>query len=131
MLPNGIFDVLTKLETLNLGNNNITTLPNGIFDALTKLQKLGLYGNPLICNCPLVDIVLLVKRRRLQWILGPSCHSPVTLRKTLLKDLKLQEVICDSDFIPVSTDAETVFSTITGFGKYSTCTKHFEQCIQH
>ncbi|XP_056008332.1 leucine-rich repeat transmembrane protein FLRT3-like isoform X2 [Ostrea edulis] len=107
MLPNGIFDVLTKLETLNLGNNNITTLPNGIFDALTKLQKLGLYGNPLICNCPLVDIVLLVKRRRLQWILGPSCHSPVTLRKTLLKDLKLQEVICDSDSTTGSIRVET------------------------
>ncbi|XP_056007387.1 vasorin-like [Ostrea edulis] len=39
-LPNGIFDALTSLETLDLESNEITTLPNGIFDALTSLQTL-------------------------------------------------------------------------------------------
>ncbi|XP_056008141.1 slit homolog 3 protein-like [Ostrea edulis] len=107
ILPTGLFDVLTNLQFLDLGRNKISTLSNGIFDELTKLKTLGLYENPLRCKCPLVDIIRTAKTRRLQLIDNPSCKNPVTLRKTFLKDLKLRDVVCDSDSITGTTGVET------------------------
>ena len=46
-LPNGVFDKLTKLTTLGLGNNQLQSLPNGVFDKLTSLTHLYLQKNQL------------------------------------------------------------------------------------
>ena len=46
-LPAGVFDGLTALTWLFLGNNSLTTLPAGVFDGLTALRGLRLYNNSL------------------------------------------------------------------------------------
>ena len=47
ILPAGIFDKLTGLDSLFLQNNQINALPLGIFDSLTSLTVLSLDGNQL------------------------------------------------------------------------------------
>ncbi|XP_056013410.1 carboxypeptidase N subunit 2-like isoform X2 [Ostrea edulis] len=44
-LPEGIFDTLVKMTFLQLNDNQIGTLPNGIFDSLVNLETLYLYNN--------------------------------------------------------------------------------------
>ena len=46
-LRSGDFDGLTKVEVVNLGGNELTTIPGGIFDEMTKLRDLKLNGNQL------------------------------------------------------------------------------------
>ena len=46
-LKPGDFDGLTRLDSLNLGDNQLTTLPSGAFDRLTNLRNLDLHGNLL------------------------------------------------------------------------------------
>ena len=46
-LPAGVFDSLSALETLGLGSNDLTTLPAGVFDGLSALETLGLGSNDL------------------------------------------------------------------------------------
>ncbi|KGM94681.1 hypothetical protein Z968_11245 [Clostridium novyi A str. 4552] len=46
-IPEGVFDRLANLETLDLSGNKLSTLPVGIFDKLTKLKSLSLSGNKL------------------------------------------------------------------------------------
>ena len=46
-LPSGVFDGLTKLTALNLGDNALTALPSGIFDDLSSLTKLYLDRNKI------------------------------------------------------------------------------------
>jgi slit protein 2 len=45
IIPQNIFDRLTKLDKLSLSGNNIEIIPPNIFDKLTKLKGLNLYGN--------------------------------------------------------------------------------------
>ncbi len=47
MLPEGIFDELSSLEELGLGENDLNSLPEGIFDELISLTVLWLYDNDL------------------------------------------------------------------------------------
>ena len=46
-LPDGIFDELTSLTSLNLWANDLSTLPDGLFDELTSLTTLSLSYNDL------------------------------------------------------------------------------------
>ena len=46
-LPANIFSGLSALETLRLDDNQLSTLPSGIFAGLTSLTTLNLSGNPL------------------------------------------------------------------------------------
>ena len=46
-LPAGVFDGLTRLRLLDLGENRLTTLPDGVFDELTRLEHLWLSENQL------------------------------------------------------------------------------------
>ena len=47
-LPDDIFDHLTSLNQLNLGENALVTLPEGIFDQLSSLTTLWLNSNALV-----------------------------------------------------------------------------------
>ena len=47
MLPDGVFDNLTGLYSLNLGRNELSELPDGVFGNLTCLQDLSLVSNQL------------------------------------------------------------------------------------
>ena len=47
-LPDGVFDDMTSLQTLELQRNQLTTLPAGVFDGLTSLQTLDLSDNHLV-----------------------------------------------------------------------------------
>ena len=46
-LPEGLFDNLNALTTLELGGNQLSSLPEGLFDNLNTLTGLGLLGNQL------------------------------------------------------------------------------------
>jgi hypothetical protein len=46
-LPEGIFQGMTNLESLDIGDNKFTTLPAGIFQGLTKLKYLFINNNKL------------------------------------------------------------------------------------
>ena len=63
-LPDGIFDELTRLDTLVLSDNELSELPDGIFDQLTRLWSLKLDGNDL---SELPDGVF-DKLTRLRWL---------------------------------------------------------------
>ncbi|XP_056006931.1 leucine-rich repeat-containing protein 15-like [Ostrea edulis] len=163
-LQTGIFDQLGNLQTLVLSDNKLTTLQTGTFDQLVNLQQLDVGGNPLHCDCKVVAFIHFMKTKRLQlhpysWRTEPSCQNPLNLKETLLKDISLQEVVCDSDsttvttvidttvldsttvttgisttvidFRSASTETDTAVTEIAGFGKYSTCTKTCGHCMIH
>ncbi|MFH1644709.1 MAG: leucine-rich repeat domain-containing protein, partial [bacterium] len=46
-LPEGILKGLTKVQRLDLSNNQLQVLPEGIFKGLTNLVTLSLYNNQL------------------------------------------------------------------------------------
>ncbi|XP_056007381.1 slit homolog 2 protein-like isoform X2 [Ostrea edulis] len=113
-LPTGTFDTLTSLQTLYLSDNKLTTLHTGTFDQLGNLQILDVSGNPLHCDCHLVAFIRFMKTRRLQltpfsWSTEASCQNPLNLKETLLKDISLQEVFCDSG----NTKAQTYTIDLT------------------
>ena len=54
-LPAGVFDKLTALTKLYLGDNSLTSLPAGVFDKLTALTDLRLQGNPGVLFSPTAD----------------------------------------------------------------------------
>ena len=47
-MPAGVFDDLTSLKFLLLGDNSLVSLPVGVFDGLTSLKSLYLYDNDLV-----------------------------------------------------------------------------------
>ena len=47
VLPDGVFQGMTNLETLRMRNNNLKVLQPGVFHGLTNLQTLDLDGNKL------------------------------------------------------------------------------------
>ena len=51
-LPDGIFDQLTALESLELSYNQLGELPDGIFDELTDLEYVGTYGTTKSAELP-------------------------------------------------------------------------------
>ena len=46
-MPDSLFDGLTSLQALSLGENHLTALPAGVFDSLISLQQLWLHNNQL------------------------------------------------------------------------------------
>ncbi len=58
-LPAGVFDQLANLETLRLQNNRLASLPDGIFDRLMNLRnEVELSGNPLSIEISLSPTIL-------------------------------------------------------------------------
>ena len=45
-LPAGVFDELTALDVLSLGDNSLAELPDDVFEPLTSLTYLDLSDNP-------------------------------------------------------------------------------------
>lgn len=47
------FHLLSSLETLQISNNQLTTIPQGVFSDLHSLKRLYIGENPWICECSL------------------------------------------------------------------------------
>ncbi|XP_069696527.1 chondroadherin-like [Periplaneta americana] len=50
------FENATRLRVLDLRNNHLKTIDENIFIVLPRLTDLLLYGNPLECDCGLLDV---------------------------------------------------------------------------
>ncbi|XP_056007345.1 slit homolog 2 protein-like [Ostrea edulis] len=126
-LQTGTFDQMGNLHGLDLSNNKLTTLQTGTFDQMGNLQILVVSGNPLHCDCHLVALIRFMKTRRLELKLfssstEPSCQNPLNLKDTLLKDISLQEVVCDSGNATTQTytvDVTSVNSMVKAGDNYT------------
>ncbi|XP_019639635.1 PREDICTED: leucine-rich repeat-containing protein 15-like [Branchiostoma belcheri] len=109
-LPAGVFSHLTRLWRLDLSDNHIADLPDGVFSILTSLNlsnnnisslpadikhlstqtSLYITGNPWRCDCSLQDIMISVRGS----IRGnPTCSSPSHMKDDALTGL-VSDRIC-------------------------------------
>lgn len=52
----GMFSSLTHLQLLDLSYNKLTRVDSSTVSGLPELRSLDLTGNPLLCNCDMVDL---------------------------------------------------------------------------
>ncbi|VDK46803.1 unnamed protein product [Anisakis simplex] len=87
------FKNLTNLNLLSLYDNNIKSIANGTFDGLTNLMTLHLARNPIICDCNLEWLAILLSHRAVETS-GARCESPKRLARRRLATLHHSKFRC-------------------------------------
>ncbi len=97
-VPNDAFKGLTKLETLLLFHNNISTIEENPFTVLKDLSSFGIQVNPFNCDCHLawfhklaLDNIDTMGKDILKKM---TCMSPSNIAGKKFPDLKTSEFCC-------------------------------------
>ena len=83
---NVIFADSTKLEYIDLNNNELSSLPDDVFDGLTELRSITLHGNPFDT---LPDGVFEGKTKLLRLTLPDGMRLPISLEKVGTNQVKV------------------------------------------
>uniref|UniRef100_A0A0M3HND7 Protein slit n=1 Tax=Ascaris lumbricoides TaxID=6252 RepID=A0A0M3HND7_ASCLU len=87
------FKNLSNLNLLSLYDNNIKSIANGTFDGLTNLMTLHLARNPIICDCNLEWLAMLLSIRAVETS-GARCESPKRVARRRLATLHHSKFRC-------------------------------------
>ncbi|KAM9858761.1 platelet glycoprotein Ib beta chain [Aulostomus maculatus] len=102
---------------LLLHNNTLTILPNGLLDNL-PLRSLTLQGNPWVCDCGVLYLRALLRRRPESHTphLGVNCSFPPSLRGRLVVYLTEEEVLesCHYWYCDLAIVSQVVLSVFVG-----------------
>nr|XP_006813740.1 PREDICTED: leucine-rich repeat-containing protein 70-like [Saccoglossus kowalevskii] len=97
-ISNDAFKNVPRLATLLLGVNRLTTLNSIAFSKLTGIRMLNLLGNPLLCDCDMIDFVHWSQNRTELHLLG-DCRTPANLKGALIEKLSSADLRCTSALI--------------------------------
>ncbi|XP_072314548.1 uncharacterized protein [Eucyclogobius newberryi] len=84
---------LTKLEKLNVVNNELKVINETVFKALPSLKYLQLSGNPFVCNCSnagFIDWAIRNKQVQVVSAFQFTCSSPPSEEGHFLMDFNVQ-----------------------------------------
>ena len=69
-----IFGSLKNLENLELHDNTITFLSRSVLESLESLKSISVYGNPVVCDCILRDLIVWLGSRHV--LSNGTCLAP-------------------------------------------------------
>ncbi|XP_069119232.1 reticulon-4 receptor-like 2 isoform X2 [Argopecten irradians] len=75
-LPIDTFTQNTKMETLSLSHNSLTSLPDNVLSTLDALSYLNLTGNNWECTCDNLWILNTIRTKAIDVLGGIVCSSP-------------------------------------------------------
>uniref|UniRef100_A0A914CNL9 Protein slit n=1 Tax=Acrobeloides nanus TaxID=290746 RepID=A0A914CNL9_9BILA len=99
------FKGLSNLNLLSLYDNQIKSISNGTFEPLVNLQTLHLARNPLICDCNLEWLALLLTQRPIETS-GAKCEAPKRVAKKRLTSLQSSKFRCKGSEVFVTKHAD-------------------------
>ena len=118
----------SSLKTLDLHDNRITTLDECTIHGFDKLREIVLTGNPLNCDCKLKWLRRWVDAHydsftitHILW----RCASPSSRVNKLFRDIKLEELTCNSSVNSTEAPCIDLATTTTSQGIVSSSPKPF------
>jgi len=119
------FANVSALQRLDLRENNLRSVDINILRALPELSELYLYGNPLQCDCQLLEVWRWCEDRNIRTVyrsLVPECDTPIEVKGMWLGIL--EKGLCLEGNIEYCGDYRNTSCSETDIGKHKDQNKH-------